>query len=227
MSDAADSFDFRADAGEQFRGMPAEAWNGLMDMLRSYRRGGGQRGGRIPGGPEDSIVVLVKNTTGQTVPQFGVLGIDSPLVKPADSLATFRDRRAIVGITPAAGKPFVITQEPIAPSAIGRAVILGLTPVQLCLAVVGDQFAGPENNDMTQLYTWGGGPAQVLWADNCPGGSGSGSGCSSGSSGSSGSGAGLCSVWALVLLAGCDPGQDYIDVVTCVSLVATGSSGSG
>lgn len=187
-------------SGEKFR-IRAETYNALMDMATDWysaRRSNTPRVPVQPAGREDAVYVLVQNTTGSDVPQFGILGISQPLVLPSNNEFTFRERHAYVGVTPAAGSPFVVTQVPIANNAIGVAVIAGETACKLTVLNASDTRAGP-SIDPTQLTTGSLGPARILWKD-----SGTGS-----------------SIWARVLLTG----DDDDDAPCCCP--SGGGSGSG
>jgi hypothetical protein len=83
---------------------------------------------------ESGDTVLVRNDSGQNIIRFGILGIDGPLVEPAANLERFKNRTVLKGVIPItadhSGK-FVITQEPIRPGKIGRALISGVSAVQV------------------------------------------------------------------------------------------------
>jgi len=79
-------------------------------------------------------IVLVRNDSGGDLNRLAVLGIDSPVIDPADNEDEFKNRVALVGVTPAAdtheGK-FVVLAEPVATGKIGRAYAAGVCPVQI------------------------------------------------------------------------------------------------
>ncbi len=168
--------------------LDADFVNALSDMLQWFRAGGGRKAGASgpqAAGREDSIRVLVQNTTGQNVQQFGILGVDAPIILPCKSYPTFAERRALVGIAPQSGRSFVVTQEPIAAfdgdgnPGIGHAVILGLTPCWVFMNEIGDLTAEPAAGDTTQLYSTACGPARIVWLEgenSTASGSGEGAG---------------------------------------------------
>src|SRR5687767_6404179 len=49
-----------------------------------------------------SGIVLVQNRSGENVPQYGVLGIDEPLILPAQNGSEFLSRVMFKGVKPAA-----------------------------------------------------------------------------------------------------------------------------
>lgn len=80
----------------------------------------------------DNQIIRVKNASGTAVKQFGVLKVAGPLISPADNETEFRNAMVAEGATPSAGDTkLCITLEPLAPGAIGRAVVGGLVPVKL------------------------------------------------------------------------------------------------
>lgn len=184
--------------------IPLSVWNKILDMARDYYAGGRTAfktgGGLLDPGREDETMVLVKNTTNAAVPQFGILQAGAPVVLPAASEPTFKERRVVTGTTPAAGLPFVITQEPIAAGSIGRAIDLGVTPVKLNVLDAAHQYADAAA-DTTQLQTQKGqGPARIWWKDAGVGGS----------------------IWALVLL-----GPSGDDCGACLSRLCVVKDANG
>lgn len=128
----------RLNAGDRFR-VQASTWNRMVDAAEAYSAG--LQGNRVPlAWPNtDAGVVLVRNDTGADLDQFSVVGIDGFAFDPAVAaeLPQFK-RRAILGAaTPVEGTHdtrLAILQEPLADGAIGRAVVCGVTPVQITVA---------------------------------------------------------------------------------------------
>lgn len=113
------------------------------------------------------------NTSGAAVDRYGVLGIGSIAISPADNEPEFAVHVVLNGVTPTiadhSGK-FVILLEPIANGQIGRAWISGLCRVKLEITSATDTFADVKASS-AELKTGGTGSAQILWKE-----SGTGSG---------------------------------------------------
>jgi hypothetical protein len=113
-------------------------------------------------------IVTIQNRAGQSVPRFGVLGIDRPVVNPADSdysASVFSTRPVFECRLPTSIDSFVVCLEPLEQNAFGRAAIGGMFA---CKVKVNDQnhrFATALTNDVTQLQTTACGPVLLLWKD--------------------------------------------------------------
>lgn len=118
-------------------------------------------------------LIWVKNTSSETIDRFGILGIDSILIKPSDNLDFFKQTFALKGVKPKADKhtgKFVICNVPLAPNASGPAFIFGICPVQTdVLATVGDRLDVLDDNP-NFLTKAGNGAVEVLYAGNASGG---------------------------------------------------------
>ncbi len=128
--------------------------------------------GAVVAGELPEGVVYIKNSSPADVGRFGVLGVSGIVFTPADNLAQFQRRPILTGTTPAtanhSGK-FVITLEPIAKDAVGRALIWGVIQVQVNMASTSDGFADVKNTDATQLQSSGtasGGGAQMMYVES-------------------------------------------------------------
>lgn len=113
-------------------------------------------------------LVYVRNDSGDAVAAYGVLGIDGILIDPADNAAEFAARIMIGGITPAAGThegKFVITVEPIADGAIGRAVLAGACIAKVNVADAAHTHADIDDGSTAALASAGSGTAEILYKE--------------------------------------------------------------
>lgn len=97
----------------------------------------------------DPTTLLIRNDTGADLPQFGIVGIGSPLVSPSDNMGAFLNRFAFAGVVPSTTykTKFAITLEPIATGSCGRCRISGLCHCYIYMASAATpDFAAPTTN---------------------------------------------------------------------------------
>jgi len=109
--------------------IPAGDWNAIIEAARSYFEKKVSSEAEAVTRSVPNGVMLVKNTTGSAVPQFGVLSVDDALIDPEANANGFRARPAAIGIKPAAEYEARtgIALEPIADGAIGKVMFSGVT----------------------------------------------------------------------------------------------------
>jgi hypothetical protein len=113
--------------------------------------------------------VLVRNDTGTTMQRHWILGINGPVISPADDADEFKRQIVLKGVEPVAGThegKFVVLAEPLTAGRIGRAYISGVVPVE----IVGLQYS-PDRVEIVgsdPLYLNGdpNGSAEVIWRDS-------------------------------------------------------------
>lgn len=160
------SADFRKVRPGQPLRITAKAWNRVLDTVATQPGFAGSAG--LYDRP--CHLVQIKNTTGSTVPKWGVLEITGIVNDPtagASSLAQFQDVPILEGSTPSdttAGK-FVVAVEPIAAGKFGRAAIDGVVQVKLNVISESHQFAKPATTT-SNLDTAGSGDASILWKES-------------------------------------------------------------
>lgn len=150
--------------GEALR-IPAATYNEFVAAARYFRDRQQDQRGMPPSGGEDSGIVLVRNESGAARARFEVLGLQAPIILPADSLENFKNRPAFVGRLPIAADvgAFVVLQEPLDVDAIGRGKIAGVTPVQLENADSDSLFADAKAGSAAVLTPTGSGSARIIW----------------------------------------------------------------
>jgi hypothetical protein len=118
----------------EIRQIKAAEWNGMLSLLSQSKQG--QVGAIIPsagGGPWDSnTIIKVRNGTSTAVRQWGVLRYSQPVITPARNEGEFLSEVIAVGTVPSTGDTQVcVLLEPLAPGAIGRAVVAGVVPCRV------------------------------------------------------------------------------------------------
>ena len=170
----------RFKSGQSLDGALTAAFlNDLSTMLEQWKRSqtGSIVGATPSTGERSQTVIRVKNTTGDTVPRFAVLGLGDPVIDPSGGdaqLLSFKNTTALQGDTPDIdvhwGK-FCITLAPIPDGMIGEAVASGVVTCKINVYHESHQWADIKDGDTTQLDSDDCGTCKILWKE-----SGTGSG---------------------------------------------------
>jgi len=153
--------------------IPAETFNTFIDAARDFQNRTQNRQSTNTQELRQTGTLLVKNGSGQDRQRFEVLAIDRPIFLPSDSLWSFQDQVAVIGVVPDEDKHvgrFVVLLEPLRDGMIGRAVVSGVTPVRLNVLNEAHEWADIEDGETDSLKTDTAGSAFILWKE--PAGSG-------------------------------------------------------
>jgi hypothetical protein len=154
--------------------IPAGDWNKIVDATRAFLEHqalGGSNTLAIAGIRQASVS-LVKNDSGVDQERFAVLGIDAPIIAPADHEEEFKRQVALSCVAPteaahgAGSGRFVILLEPLAVGAVGRAAVAGVSVARIEIANDTGTRADVIDGDSTKLATATSGAAQVLWRED-------------------------------------------------------------
>lgn len=146
--------------------IPAGTYNAFVNAAEDFRARQRSQGREAQAGHVSSGIVLVRNNSGSDCDRFGVLGIDGPIINPADNEQAFKNRRALKGVTPAIAShfgKFVICLEPIANGKIGQAMVSGVCVVKVSVQNASDRYADVENGQLLRLKSGPIGAAVILW----------------------------------------------------------------
>jgi hypothetical protein len=124
--------------------IPADTFNAFVDAAAAFQASRTSR--QAEGGAVIPIagIVTVRNDSGVDQDRFAILGIGTPLILPTENAAAFQERVAVALVAPdenAHADRICILQEPIAAGALGRGLILGVTPVRLDVQAEDDREA--------------------------------------------------------------------------------------
>src|SRR6476659_5442617 len=81
--------------------VPARAWNDVLATVRALKGGAHNTAADLSQAWPSTGVVWVRNDSGSARDRFDVLGIDAPLILPADNLGEYQRRVAMSGLLPA------------------------------------------------------------------------------------------------------------------------------
>jgi len=142
--------------------IPAAAYNAFIDAALAHRASAREG----PPALRTRRTVLVRNNTGSNLGRFWAVRLGVPLIDPSLNENAFLERIAFQAEQPAAGQVgrFGILQVPLAPGAVGPAVIEGITPAIVVTDDPGHRFAEIDPN-LTQgeLHSNTHGSAEILW----------------------------------------------------------------
>ena len=140
----------------------ASDWGGMLDLLRAKNvRSNEQETKAGRNGPFESIRVRPD----VDVSQFGIVGLDAPVMTPTDNLPGFKRSVLFTASTPAAGQSMAIMSEPCAAGKIRDAMIGGVTPVQVDVTDENHGYAALNAGDTTQLESADAGEAKIIWKE--------------------------------------------------------------
>ncbi len=154
-------------SGERLR-IPAETFNSFIDSARDLKERRQRQGQASRGEAARHDVVLIRNDSGTDRERFEILGVDSPIYGPTDNEEEFKNRPSLVGVTPTVadhkGK-FVVLLEPVAYGELGRALVVGATPVTVDVTDEAHTFADVADGVATHLASGSEGTAAILWKE--------------------------------------------------------------
>ncbi len=143
-------------------------WNAFARAANAHLDGRGVTPPPVPR-IRGASIIRVENTTGSDVARFGILGVNGITISPTDNADQFKSVPCVEGYTPATGThegKFVITLEPIAAGAIGKAVVSGLAVCELLVLDEDHRFATIINSGTGGLVSAAVGSAQILYVES-------------------------------------------------------------
>ncbi len=151
-------------SGDPLR-IPAPAYNAFVDAAIDLRRRQHEESREPQRLRRDSDIILVRNDSGSTVPRFGILGLDAPIVAPGNALEI--ERVAFIGVTPTSGHAgrFAVLLETAAAGAIVRAAVGGVVPVTINVNDANHQYVDVIPGSTVRLQTAHSGAAHILWRE--------------------------------------------------------------
>ncbi len=147
--------------------IPANAYNAFVDAAAAHRRSAFGQSHTLPRiTAADRDVVLAFNGSGSDVDAFSVMGIDGVYIEPDENLSEFQQRPCLSVTTPSLADhygQFVIVLEAIPASACGRAVVTGITAVQVNVTDADHRYADISDAEPGYLASAEIGAAEILY----------------------------------------------------------------
>src|ERR1041384_2909091 len=109
----------------------ASSFNTMLDAAQDYRNRGQSLEAEALRPSARAGIIVVRNQSGVDRNRFDVLGLSSILISPTDNFREFAARFAMNAVTTATThtQKFCVLQEPVKNGGLGRAMIVGITPV--------------------------------------------------------------------------------------------------
>jgi hypothetical protein len=146
----------------------AESFNAFIDAANAHQAGQLGVGAEGTATGRTAGIVTVRNDSGADQGRFAVLGISDPLILPTENPTAFQERVALAVVAPdeaAHADRFCILQEPVTAGALGRGLILGVSPVRLEVTAEDDRAATLVTGQTGSLATGTEGAARILWKE--------------------------------------------------------------
>ena len=151
----------KVQAGQRLR-IPAAAWNACLDAAADFKARQMAAGVR-PGPGDEPGNVLVRNDTGGDLDQFAVVRLDGVVIAHSDSHEQFVQAPIFKGVAPTAGCFVAVLQEPIRKDGVGRALVSGITPVQVFMTAGSTTWAAA-TTATAKLTSAATGNCRLLWS---------------------------------------------------------------
>lgn len=145
----------------------ADTFNLLLDagkFVRDRRLGRTGAGQALDEPVTPALQVYVRNDTGASLAAFSVVALGTPVISATDAQHTVRRQPVFPGTAAAASTDaFAVTIEPLASGKVGRAVVMGVVPVDLNVTDSAHTAATPAAGVTATLASATNGPARIIW----------------------------------------------------------------
>lgn len=145
----------------------ADTFNLLLDagkFVRDRRLGRTGAGQALDEPVTPALQVYVRNDTGASLAAFSVVALGTPVISATDAQHTVRRQPVFPGTAPAASTDaFAVTIEPLGTGKVGRAVVMGVVPVDLNVTDSSHTAATPAAAVTATLASATNGPARIIW----------------------------------------------------------------
>jgi hypothetical protein len=145
--------------------IPAAAFNAFVEAANAHQSSQHAQSSDARSAPAPGGMMSIRNDTGIPRDRFSVIGIDTPLISPADNPQVWQDHLVFRGSsaqTEVHKNRYGILQEPIAAGAIGRVLVSG---VSIARIFVKDVVHDHARIAAGTLETAQSGSAQIIWKE--------------------------------------------------------------
>ena len=141
-------------------------WNSMLDVVRPNRDTG--NGVNKLTSTRGTIILRIKNESGDDLPRGAILGLDGPTFTPTDSEDAFMREPSFSGIVPDIAlhkRRYCVLLDPAADGSFARAFLAGVCQVRVDVIDPAHEFARIEDGETGFLTSSRYGHAQILWRE--------------------------------------------------------------
>lgn len=148
--------------------IPADTFNSFIDAAADLRARQQSRLQERLGAVSDSGIVRVRNDSGADRDRFNVLVITGVVLSPTDNAQAFKNQTVFTAAAPTSpdDENMVVLQEPLKDNCIGRAIVAGVSIVQIAVQDSGDTYASLIAGDAAKLTSGTKGCARILYKES-------------------------------------------------------------
>ena len=113
-----------------------------------------------------SSIIKLRNDSGGGLARYSILKISDSIIKPSDNELHFKQRPALVGVTPTdESEPFVVLYEPAKPGATVRAIVCGAAICKVNVLDTNHNFVRATEENPAYLTSADSGSTEILWKE--------------------------------------------------------------
>lgn len=145
--------------------IPAATWNAMIDAARAHAEQQHRQDTGTDLLSRQADLVKVRNESGQDLPRFSVLGIDTPVIPPEANEREFKNQVALRATLPDQSHTgrFVVLHDPLRANRIGRAWVSGVCVCRVQVEQDWHTHAVADPGNTGSLLSKPDGAAQILW----------------------------------------------------------------
>jgi len=148
--------------------IPAQTFNTFIDAANDFQQRQRDIARKAQASIRRNTIIPIKNSTGQDLDRFSVVGIDSPIFTTSDNIDSFKNQPAIVGKVPTLddhfGK-FAVLLEPVKDGQVASGCVAGVCAVKLFVNEEWHVRADITDGEARSLNSCVRGSAQILWKE--------------------------------------------------------------
>lgn len=119
-----------------------------------------------PGRPYEPDEVVIRNDTGNDIPDLGVVRYGDYILSSDFEESTFRNSPVLEGLVPDDSGKFGIVRGYLTEDSTGRIVVSGVTPARIEVSNEAHEYCSPTDGNVDRMESGDAGPAEILWKES-------------------------------------------------------------